>query len=233
MRATLEADRQRFERTRQLAEVGATSRRELEEVTAMHHAHETELAAARQRLLLLGLSVERVGKLETASQVVSDLTVTSPAAGVIVTRSVNPGQVVTAGQELFVVTDLATVWVIGDLYEKDFGSVRIGTPASVTVPSMRSQSIHGRVAYVDPRVDPVTRTAKIRIEIPNRDGVLKLGMFVEVTCTTGEGARRILIPRAAVQSLGGHSVVYVATEDEGGSSSGRSNSEPSWVRRSR
>src|SRR5437762_1864605 len=118
MRAMLEADHQKLERTQKLVALGAASRQELEEVTAVHTGHETEVAAARQRLLLLGLSTQRVAKLETAPQVVSEVTVASPADGLVIARSVNPGQVVNAGQEFFVVTDLSTVWVIGDLYER-------------------------------------------------------------------------------------------------------------------
>jgi Cu(I)/Ag(I) efflux system membrane fusion protein len=86
--------------------------------------------------------------------------VTSPRSGVIITRSVNPGQVVGAAQELLVVTDLGSVWVIGDLYEKDFGSVRIATSAAVTIPSAASPPIQGRVAYIDPRVDPTRARRK-------------------------------------------------------------------------
>src|SRR5216683_3641912 len=153
MGAMLEADHKKLERTDQLAAIGAASRQELEEVTAVHAGHETEVAAARQRLLLLGLTPKRVAALQEASQVVSDVVVPSPDEGVVITRTVNPGQVVSAGQDLFVVTDLRTVWVIGDLYEKDFGSVRIGTPATVTVPAAAQNVLRGRVAYIDPRVD--------------------------------------------------------------------------------
>jgi multidrug resistance efflux pump len=71
----------------------------------------------------------------------------------VIARSLNVGQVVAAGHELFVVTDLSTVWVIGDLYEKDFAAVRVGTSAAVRVPTSEASAIRGRVAYIDPRVD--------------------------------------------------------------------------------
>src|SRR5207245_1712699 len=106
MRAMLEADHQKVERTQQLEAIGAASRQELEEVTAIHTGHETEVAASRQRLQLLGLSQKRVAALQEASQVVSDVVVPSPVQGIVITRTVNPGQVVSAGQDLFVVADL-------------------------------------------------------------------------------------------------------------------------------
>src|SRR5262249_27416009 len=152
MQAMYTADHQKLDRTEQLVSVGAASRKELEEVTATHHAHETELAAARQRLYLLGLTAEQVDALHSASHVVSEVMVTAPSDGTIVGRTVNPGQVVAAGQELFTVTDLGSVWVIGDLYEKDFASVRVGSEATVSVPAAPRETLRGRVTYIDPRV---------------------------------------------------------------------------------
>src|SRR5438552_434324 len=216
MRAMLEADHQKLERTQKLVALGSASRQELEEVTAVHTGHETEVAAARQRLLLLGLSADRVGKLESASQVVSEVTVSSPADGLVISRAVNPGQVINAGQELFVVTDLSTVWVIGDLYERDFSRVRVGSPATVTIASMPGRTLKGSVAYIDPRVDAPTRTAKVRVEVPNRGGDLRLGMFVTVSFETGAAERIIVVPRAAVQTLGDRAVVYIPVNGEEG-----------------
>src|SRR5437867_64852 len=184
MRAMLEADHQKLERTQKLVALGAASRQELEEVTAVHTGHETEVAAARQRLLLLGLSAERVGRLEIAPQVVSEITVASPADGLVIARSVNPGQVINAGQELFVVTDLSTVWVIGDLYERDFSRVRVGAPATITLASMLGRTLRGRVAYIDPRVDAATRTAVVRDEWPYRGGDVCRGLFDNLSYRT-------------------------------------------------
>ena len=214
MRAMLQADHQKLQRTQKLVALGAASRQELEDISAIHNAHETEVAAARQRLLLLGLSADRVAKLDSASQVVSEVTVPAPAAGLIVTRSVNPGQVVGPGQELFVVTDLSSVWVIGDLYEKDFPSVRVGAAATITLPSAPNAPVRGRIAYIDPRVEPATRTAKVRVEVPNTNGELRLGMFVTATFETARAERMIVIPRAAVQTIGDRTVVYVRIDGE-------------------
>jgi len=209
------ADHQKLTRTEKLVALGAASRQELDDITAAHAGHETEVAAARQRLLLLGLSSQQVSGLRTADQIVSEIRVASPGNGTVVTRAVNPGQVVTAGQELFVVADLSTVWIIADLYEKDFASVRVGSEATVVVPS--TAPIRGRVAYIDPRVDPTTRTAKVRVEVPNPGGALRLGMFANVTFRVPSAAGATLaIPRTAVQAVGSRTVVYVAPDGEEG-----------------
>jgi len=216
MQAMLEADHQKLVRSEKLVALGAASRQELEEVTATHVGHATEVAAARQRLLLLGMAPEQVAGLTDAFHVVSDVVVRAPVDGTVIARSVNPGQVVGAAQELFVVTDLRTVWVIGDLYEKDFASVRVGSPATITIPARPRAVSNGRVAYIDPRVDQTTRTAKVRVEVPNRDMELRLGMYVTLDFRTGAGERSIVVPREAVQAVGERSVVYVPVEgDEG------------------
>src|SRR5262249_49348703 len=154
-----------------------------------------------------------VDALRDALQVVSEVIVTAPGDGTIIARTVNPGQVVGAGQELFTVTDLATVWVVGDLYEKDFGSVRVGSEAIVTVPAAPRETVRGRVTYIDPRLDAATRTAKVRVEIPNRGGHLRLGMYVSVAFQAAPGERHTLVPKSAVQMLGEQAVVYVPVAD--------------------
>ena len=216
MQAMLQADHQKLTRTRKLAEIGAASRQEVEEVTAVHEAHATEVAAARQRLLLLGLTTSQMERLQDASHIVSEVAVTAPADGTILSRNVNPGQVVGAGHELLTVADLGTVWVIGDLYEQDFQTVRVGTEAAITTAAYPDSTLRGRVTYIDPRVDPQARTAKVRVEVPNRDGRLKLGLYVSMMFTTRGKERAVVVPRAAVQALGERMVVYLPVKDEEG-----------------
>ena len=212
MQAMLNADHLKLERTQRLVTLGAASRQEMEEITAIHVGHETEVAAARQRLLLLGLGPDDVSRLMDASHVVSEVTVRAPADGVVIARGVNPGQVVGAGQELFTVTDLSTVWVIGDLYEKDFPAVRVGSESTVTVPATPGMPLRGRVAYIDPRIDPAARTAKVRVEVPNKSGGLRLGMYVTLSFESRSGGHVTLVPRDAVQAVGNRNVVYVPLE---------------------
>src|SRR5207245_9759044 len=123
-----------------------------------------------------------------------------------------PGHVGAAAQELFPVPDLGTVGAIGDLYEKDFPAVRVGSDATVTVPVSTGAPLRGRVAYIDPRVDPATRTTKVRVEVPNKGGDLRLGMYVTLSFEARAGGRVTLVPRDAVQAVGNRNVVYVLVE---------------------
>jgi RND family efflux transporter MFP subunit len=216
IRAMLEADHKKLERTERLVAIGAASRQELEEVTAVHTGHETEVAAARQRLLQLGLTQQEVNALTDPSKVVSQVVVPAPIGGVVTARSANPGQVVAMGQELFVVTDLGTVWLVGDLYEQDFAAVRVGSEVTVTTAAYAGSVLHGRVSYIDPKVDPQTRTAKVRVEIPNPGSRLRLGMYVSMVFAGAGGQQHVVVPRAAVQSIGEESVVFLPVPGEEG-----------------
>jgi RND family efflux transporter MFP subunit len=215
MRAMVAADHEKLQRTQQLVELGAASRQEFEEVTAVHASHATEVATARQRLILLGLPSAQVDALKHPHHIIADIAVPAPIDGTITGRSANLGQVVGPGQELFVVTDLSQVWAIGDLYEQDFQRVGVGTAAVLTTPAYPALTFRGRVTYIDPRLDPQTRTAKVRVEVPNRDGRLRLGMYLTMAFTR-PGVRRLVVPRSAVQSLGERQVVFVPVADEVG-----------------
>ena len=216
MKAMLTADQQRLERTKQLVEIGAASRQEQEESLAAATSRATELEAARQRLLLLGLSRKQVEALRSPTQVVSDVVVPAPMSGVITSRSANPGQVVGMGEELFVVTDLSDIWVVGDLYEQDFQHVRLGSEATLISLAYPDLTLRGRATYIDPRVDPQTRTAKVRVEVPNPEGRLRLGMYVAMAFSSARGERVMTVPRTAVQTIGGRHVVFLAVPDEEG-----------------
>jgi len=89
----------------------------------------------------------------------------------------------------------------------------VGSHAAITVPAT-NQTLRGRVAYIDPRVDPATRTAKIRVEVPNPGGNLRFGMFVAMSLETDSNQRMTVVPQAAVQALGERSVVYTPVEGE-------------------
>jgi RND family efflux transporter MFP subunit len=215
-KAMVEADHQKLQRTQQLVEIGAASRQELEEATAVHTSHATEAEAARQRLLLLGLTRKQVEALKSASQALATVVVPAPIDGVVTERAANPGQVVAMGEALFTVSDLSEVWAVGDLYEQDFPHVRVGSDATLTTLAYPDLMLRGRVTYIDPRVDPQTRTAKVRVEVPNPEGHLRLGMYVTMTFSTARGERVTAVPRAAVQTIGGRQVVFIAVPDEEG-----------------
>jgi RND family efflux transporter MFP subunit len=102
------------------------------------------------------------------------------------------------------------VWIVADVYEKDFSRVHPGSRATVTTTAYPDAPVDGTVSYVDPQVNPQTRTAKARIEIANPQGRLKLGMFADVSIHAAGEAVLPSVPVSAVQYIGDRAVLYVA-----------------------
>ena len=201
-------------RTIKLVEIGAASRADLETATTQYREAETNVANLRQKLLLLGLSPQRIDSLNSSSQISSEVTVTAPSSGTVTSRSVNPGQVIEANKELMRVTDLSTVWVVGQVYEKDLATVRVGSGANVTSDAYPDRVFRGRVSYVDPKIDAATRTAQVRIELANPGQMFKIGMYVNVAFAALGAAEKTMpvVPKDAVQPIGGQQFVFVASE---------------------
>jgi len=213
--AELEEHHKHHHRTLELVEIGAASREEAEQSTSMLKKAEAEVAAQRQRLLLLGLTPQRVAALRTTAQVSSEVSLPAPAGGTVISRAANPGEVVEANKEILRVADLSNVWVVGQVFERDLARVRVGSGASVTSEAYPGRVWRGRVTYVDPQLDPATRTAQVRVELANPGQALKLGMYVNVgfgALGTAE-ATAPTVPSSAVQTIGGRTFVFLATPD--------------------
>ncbi len=165
--------------------------------------------------MLLGLSSQRVGGLRSTSQISSDVSLPAPASGTVTSRTVNSGEVIEANKEILRVTDLSSVWVVGQVYEKDLGKVHIGSGASITTDSYPGRVFRGQVSYVDPKVDAQTRTAQARIELANPGQQLKIGMYVNVAFAALGAAESTVpvVPIVAVQNMNNQQIVFVATSD--------------------
>jgi RND family efflux transporter MFP subunit len=216
VRAEFEAVEQEIARTTRLVAIGAASKQELEQVHAEHVRHRTEAESARTRLQLLGMTPQQVDEMTFTGEVAATTTIVSPIAGVVTTRAVNPGTTVDPATPLLTVVDLSTVWVVGDLYERDFSSVAVGTEAVVTTTAFPDLKITGTVAYIDPQVRSETRTAGIRVEVPNPGLQLRLGMYADVHVETQTANTQLVVPRSAVQNVADRTVVYLEDPREGG-----------------
>ncbi len=212
--AALDEHHRHHLRTIKLVEIGAASRQDLETATTQYREAETNVANLRQKLLLLGLSPQRIDSFNSTSQISSEVTVTAPSSGTVTSRSANPGQVIEANKELMRVTDLSTVWVVGQVYEKDLATVRVGSGANVNSDAYPGRVFRGRVSYVDPKIDPATRTAQVRIELANPGQMFKIGMYVNVAFGALGAAEKTtpVVPKGAVQTIGNQQVVFVASE---------------------
>jgi len=212
--ATLDEHHRHHMRTMKLVEIGAASRQDLEMATSQYREAESNLANLRQKLLLLGMTAQRIDSLNSTSQITSEMSVNSPSSGTITNRSVNPGEVIEANKELLRVTDLSSVWVVGQVFEKDLATVRVGSGANITSDAYPSRVFRGRVSYVDPKIDPATRTAQVRIELNNPGQMFKIGMYVNVAFgALGTGEKTLpTVPKDAVQTIGNQQYVFLASD---------------------
>ncbi|MDQ3473145.1 MAG: efflux RND transporter periplasmic adaptor subunit [Acidobacteriota bacterium] len=213
--AELDEHHKHHRRTMRLVEIGAASREEMEQATTKLRTAESEVAFERQKLLLLGLTTQRINQLRSSSQVSSEVSVPAPLAGSVITRTANPGEVVESNKEILRIADLSSVWVVGQVYEKDLGRIGIGSGTSVTTDAYPGRVFRGKVSYVDPTLDPATRTAQVRIELANPGQALKIGMFVNVAFGA-LGSAELTNPtvlKDAVQSINNQQVVFVATKE--------------------
>ena len=214
--AMLDAHDRELQRTQQLVEIGAASRQELERIHAEHAAQTAAVQSARSQLELLGVSASALDNMASGRSVSAATKVPVPIDGVVTERGANVGLNVDPATKLFTVVDLSTVWVVANLYEKDFPRVRVGTEAAITTSARPDLTLRGRVSYIDPQVSADTRTAKVRIEVPNPSGELRLGMYADVVVAGASGASTPRVRRNAVQNVGDRTVVYLANPKDPG-----------------
>jgi len=165
---------------------------------------------AEQRLRNLGVSENHIRDVRGGK---NPLTVewVAPATGDIIEKKVLNGQKVKAGDELYRIADHSQLWVIAELAEPDLPDVKIGTQATVTVRAYPAQPTEGKVTFIYPELRAETRTARVRIEIPNSDGRLKIDMYADVVFASAEHEHpAVAVPANAVIDSGTRQVVLVA-----------------------
>ena len=167
-------------------------------------------AAARQRLKLLGMSDGLIASVERSGRTNGTVTITSPISGVIQTLDVRAGMTPGQGQTLAQVTGIGTVWLNAAVPEAQSGSVRVGQSASATLTAFPDETFDGRIIAILPTAQADSRTITVRIELANRGGRLRPGMFAQVALgRTGSAA--LLVPSEAVIRTGTRTIVMLAT----------------------
>lgn len=164
--------------------------------------------AAVRRLQLWDVPFAEIAQLEQGGSPQRDLVFTSPVSGVVTAKQVVQGARLQPGDTPFEVTDLSEVWVLADAYAADLPKLKVGAEASFTSPSFPGRTFHGRVAFLDPVLDPQTRTAKVRFAFPNLKGELRPETFGQVAFQ-GTGRKGLRIPFDAVLDDGTRQVVFV------------------------
>lgn len=192
--------------------------REVAQAQAEVETARVDVEHQRRSLTALGDPAAQGGQTDPNHNI-SLVVVRSPVAGTVTERLVNSGAGVQAGTALFTIANISNVWVIANVPETQVASLRVGTPAEIRSAAFGNETHTGRVNYIDPRLNEETRTARVRVELPNPGERLKAGMFVEVgfqASTNSATGEELVVPSAAVQRIDERSVVFIPKEGETG-----------------
>ena len=172
--------------------------------------------AARERLVLLGVPEAEVSKMESAERPSRQIAIRSPFAGTVIERLASEGAYVATGAPLYRLANLSRLWVQLDAYESDLPSLAVGQSVRIEVEAVPTEPFEGRVAFIEPTVDPRRRTARVRVEVRSRDGRLRPGMFAQAVVqgrSSAGGEAPLVVPSSAPLFTGRRSMVYVEVPD--------------------
>ena len=182
-----------------------------EEYLAARRSKNTKLInSSASRLYALGLSQRQVNKLAKKGKVEQTVGIEAARSGVVKSLNVRKGMFISPATEVLAIADLSSVWVIGEVYERQAGLVSKGVDAKVSSSAFPGKTWNGTVNYLYPEVDAVTRTLKVRIRIDNSEEHLRSGMLVDLVLNSSRSETSLTVPRSAVIKTGQHNRVVKA-----------------------
>ena len=221
--AEAEVAKRSVERAESLVASGAMARAEVERRSAEYKNAQASIEVAQadidrvtEKLRRFGLTNEDLEKFAAgggSSRSLSQIVLRAPFGGVITAANTAEGEVIDANQDLLTLIDISTVWVLGDVYERDLGQIRIGQQAVVRTDAYRDELFRGRVTYVGDVIDPQTRTTKVRCEVSNPKDRLKLDMFAQIQLQASGTRTALVVPDAAVQTIDEKTYVFVRKDE--------------------
>jgi cobalt-zinc-cadmium efflux system membrane fusion protein len=216
----LEVKTKILERSREMLKVGAVAQ-------TTHDLHEAEVKDAEakvsgaraaeskiaEQIRRFGWTDQDLAKLPSeqaaSGHTLSHSILKAPFSGVVTSLHAVPSEVVEQGSELLAITDMSSLWVLADVYERDLSEIRTGQAVRVRVPSYPRETFAGKITYVADVMDPKTRTTKVRCLVANGSGLLKLEMFATVEIPIGQTSPILAVPSSSIQQIDGRPVVFV------------------------
>ncbi len=171
------------------------------------------LDAARRRLEYWDITAEQIERLEETGEVTKTMTLAAPVNGIVLEKDVFEGQRVMPGMRLYRIADLSTVWVEGEVFERDLQFIDEGAQAHIEVQAYPGEHLMGTVSFVYPTVDVVSRTNRVRVTVPNPGLRLKPGMFATVFFDVAAIRDAVAVPLQAVVVTGVRNLVFVRDEE--------------------
>jgi Cu(I)/Ag(I) efflux system membrane fusion protein len=188
-----------------------TAQQELLETVKTKQLQPELYEASKEKLLQWKLTNDQISKIESSGAIQNNFEVLSNTSGTVTARKVNTGDHVSQGTVLFDIADLSKVWIMFDAYESDLQFLHTGEKLTFTLQALPGTNFTGKIIFIDPVIDPVTRVAKVRVETGNQSGILKPEMFATgiVSSVLSKYTENVIIPESAVLWTGKRSVVYV------------------------
>jgi membrane fusion protein, heavy metal efflux system len=226
-KANAEADvsRRSAERAQRLVEIGAVAKAEYERREAEYKSALASIDVQKARIEMVEQKLRRFGWTDAEIEKLDAHTdreggapntiLRSPFDGVVIKAEATEGETVDTQSELLTLADLSKVWVQGDVYEKDISSIRQGQRVKITANAYPDRAFNGRLTYLGDMLDPQTRTAKVRCEVTNPGGLLKLEMMATIQILTGARRKALMVPATAVQQVENEPAVFVKIEETG------------------
>ena len=172
--------------------------------------------AVREKLSQLGLTDRQIQEVERRGTATDRLTINSPISGVVIHKNAVEGRYVNQGSQIYTIADLSEVWAVVDAYEKDIACLKEGQTVQFTTEAWPGRRFESEISFINPVLDEKTRSIQVRLNVPNRNGLLKPGMFIRAVVDgslSSTGQIPLLIPASAVLKTGKRAVIYVKKPD--------------------
>lgn len=191
------------------------AQQELIEAAKMKDLQPALVQAVREKLRLWKLTDEQIARIEQSGEVSPLIDVVATSSGIVISKNVNQGDYVNTGTILFNIADLSRVWAIFDAYESDLPFLKVGDRLEYTLQSLPGKTFSGRISFINPILDPATRTAKVRVETANPGMELKPEMYANalIDAPLKQYNNEVVIPKSAILWTGKRSIVYVKQPD--------------------
>ncbi len=192
-----------------------SAQQELIEAVKMQDLQPALLQAVREKLRLWKLTDAQIARIEQSGEVSPLIDVVATTGGIVIAKNVNQGDYVNTGTVLFDVANLSQVWAVFDAYESDLPFLKVGDRLEYTLQSLPGKTFSGRISFINPILDPSTRTAKVRVETANPRMELKPEMYANalIDAPLKQYNNEVVIPKSAILWTGKRSIVYVKQPD--------------------
>lgn len=215
----LKIDSDNLLRTRELFKQNVLSEKMVIDAESAVIKDQASLEATYQQLLVFGLKQPEIDEIEhQIGKQRMDYVITAPRSGVIAEKDVAGGEIAAPGNNLFLIADTKTLWIVGDVYEKDVSRIKLGQPMQVVFTSEPDRPRLCKISWISPALDPITHAVRIQGVLDNSDGHILSDMYCTIHVTISDGRGSIIVPADAIVREGSDAFIFLMTSHTAGAS---------------